>query len=165
MKIYEEIEKEGNNKEAILLDIKKSPKSGIFLNIFDKARFIELISDNLKKGEKIILKIDEDNDEYNLLKTSLPRFIIQNNIESDPIPLIDYLKKFEKSGFEISVKKEKNDYILKIKKIKDEKLDLRLKLDTDRTIDLKLLNSDRDKKDKVFFGVRSYYYVKKTENE
>jgi hypothetical protein len=164
MKIHYEIEKEEKDREKFFLEIKKNPKSSMFLDIFDKAHLIEAIADNLKIGEKVILKIDEESEDYpQILKNSPPRFIIQKSVEGEYISLNDYFGKFDKKGFELLLKKEKNDYILEIKKLKEEKLDLKLKLDRDKTIDLRLLSQDKTRKDKVYFGVKSYYYVRKEE--
>jgi len=158
------MEKEQKNKENILAQIRKNPKSSVFIDLFDKAGIIGEIANSLKIGEKIIFKIDEESDDYpNILKDSPPRLIIQNDVEEEKIPLADYLEKLDTKGYEISLKKEKNDYFLSIKKTKEEKLDLKLKIDRDRTIDLKFLSADKSKKDKVFFGVKSYYYVRKME--
>lgn len=162
MKIHYQLEEERESKEKIISEIKNNTKKNIFLDIFDKAAFIESVANGLKKGEKIAIKIDEESDDYpNILKNSPPRLIIQEKVEGEKILLSDYLKRVNEKSFEISLNKEKNDYILYIKKTSDEKLDLKLKLDSDKTIDLSLLSSDRNKNDKTYFGVRSYYYTKK----
>lgn len=154
MKIHYQIEKEKESKEKIISEIKNNPKKNTFLLVIDKAAIIEGIYASLEKGREITIKIDEESEDYpNILKKIPPRFVLQEN---GIIDFTFYLKKF---GFDLF--KEKGEYFLKIKKKNEETIDLKLKLDTDKTVDLRLLSPDRNKNDKMFFGIRSYYYTKK----
>lgn len=158
MKIYKDLEKEKNEIDKILIDIKKNSKSNIFLDIFDKSLFIEKLYDLMQKNESITFKIDEETKDYpNFLLTNLPRFIVQT--DSEKISFEDFIKKFN----ELKLEKKGNEYFLTISK-KDDSLDLKLKIDKDKTLSLNLISEDKQKKDKVYFGVRSYFYVKKNGN-
>lgn len=158
MKIYKDLEKEQNEIDKILIDIKKNSKSNVFLDIFDKAYFIEKLYDLMQKNESIIFKIDEETKDYpNFLLTNLPRFIVQT--DSEKINFEDYIKKFN----ELKLEKKGNEYFLTISK-KNDKIDLNLKVDKDKTLSLSLISEDKSKKDKVYFGVRSYFYIKKNGN-
>lgn len=160
MKIYNDLAKENNASEKIIIEIKKNSKTNnIFLNLFDKATFIEKIYESLEKGKSFTFKIDENTSDYpNFLQNSdLPRFVIQKqNGTYELIPLQKYLEKFS----ELTLEKKGNEYFLTIKKTND-KLDLGLKLDKDKTIDLKWISEDKKKTDTIYFGIRSYYYVRK----
>lgn len=143
----------------IISEIKKTPNKNIFLEVFDKAEFIENISNSLKKGEKIRIKIDEKTKDYpNILNTDLPRFIIQKDLEKEQMSVIEHLKNME--GFIFNINKKGNDYFLEIHRTLDIKLNLKLKIDSDKTIDLNLL-TDKKGKDNIFFGIKSYYYIRK----
>jgi len=151
MKLFKEIEDEKKRFSKLLEDAKNQKFS--LINIFDKISFIESLYNSLSIGKKLTIKIDEISDDYPnfLSNNSPPRLIIQED-ENKIVPLTDYLKKFK----DLSVEKKENEYFLTITKSSQEPLDLSLKIDHDKTIDLKLLI-----KDKSLIGVKSCYYIKK----
>ena len=151
MKIYHELLKERENEE-------KTIKTNDIIHIIDKLYFIEKIHSSMKKGESKTIKIDEENNDYpNFLKTDLPRLIIQNDDEK--INFSDFIKKFN----ELKLEKKKNDYFLTIKKQNDS-LNFNVKVDKDKTIDLKFISENKNKKDNTYFGIKTYYYTKKIDN-
>ena len=156
MKIYLQLANERNNEEKILQDILKSKL--ILIDVFDKLYFVEKIHSQMKKGESKTLKIDEETKNYpNFLKTDLPRIIIQNDDEK--IPFSEFIKKFS----ELKLEKKDDEYFLTIKKQNDS-LNFNLKVDKDKTIDLKWISDNKGKKDSIYSGIKTYYYIKKNEN-
>ena len=128
------------------------------INIFDKAGFIEELWGLLETNKKVSITLDEDDSNYpNILQDKPPRFVIYD--DKNKVSLSNHFAEIRKKGFDITLDYNKNEYILTLHKNNDESLNLGLKLDRDRTIDLAFL-SDRTGKDKVFFGVKSFYNKK-----
>lgn len=140
MRIDYILKKEDYENLARLAISKKESFS--IINIFNKARFIETLWDSMILNTKVNIIIDEiSKTGYNIIDKNSMFVIKEKN-------LFDFFNSFD--GFEVKVKKEK--IILEITKVSSDKLSLCLKLDRDRTIDLKML-------DDTFSGVRSYYRI------
>lgn len=155
MKIYQQLANEKKNEEQLIIDILKNKIT--LIDVFDKLYFIEKIHFSMKKGEFKTIKIDEENKNYpNFLKNDLPRITIQN--DDQKIDFLEFIKKFS----ELKLEKKNDEYFLTIKKQNDT-LNFNLKVDKDKTIDLKWISENKTKKDNVYHGIKTYYYVKKNE--
>ena len=153
MKIYYQLAEERKNEEKIIQGILKNKIT--LLETFNKLYFVEKIHSSMKKGESKTIKIDEEKKEYpNFLKTDLPRTIIQD--DDTKIPFRDFLRKYP----EIILEKKNDEYFLKITKQNDS-LNFNLKVDKDKTIDLKWISDNKRGKDTIYHGIRTYYYIKK----
>lgn len=153
MKIYYQLINEKNNEEQIVQDLLKNKIN--LIEIFDKLYFIEKIHSLMKQEETKTIKLDEENKNYpNFLKNDLPRIIIQN--DDQKINFSDFIKKFN----ELKIEKKNDEYFLTIKKQNDI-LNFNLKVDKDKTIDLKWISDNKNKKDNIYHGIKTYYYTKK----
>lgn len=154
IKIYYDLENERKLEKEIVEAILKGKKS--LIDVFDKAYFIEKLWENATIGKPLIIKFDEEKgNNSNIMSSFKPaRMIINDN--SNIIPVQEYFKRFEKDDYNITVSFKNNEYLLTIKKTKDTKLDLKLKIDHDRTIELSKLIKDAK-------GIRTYYLIRKDE--
>jgi len=154
MKIHYDMLKETKEQDRIVQDILKGKRS--LADVFDKAAFIEKIWEKAPVGKALTVKLDDEKKNYPeiLLNFKPPRIIIQDNGKT--IPFEEYLKRFANDDYNMSVSFKNEEYFLTIKKTRDIKLDLKLKLDRDKTIDISKMFKD-------IKGIRTYYHVKKNE--
>jgi len=136
-----------------------------FHYVGDKSKLLEEIWRVLKLNGMAFLHIDENvrerSPDWMHLNAGTPRFVIYEN--GGLIKIGDYLNKFNRKGFEIELKKNKNRFLIFIKKTLNEKLDLKLNFDKISSMDLqKISYGDEHKKSwGVWWGTRSVFNVKR----
>lgn len=133
-----------------------------FHYIGDKAKLIEEFWRVLKPHGKAFLEVDSYKEIYpDFMQTNkeTPRFLIYDGKKL--VKLSNYLKKFQKKGFNIKLKRENNGtakYLL-IEKNMSKPLKLGLKYEDDLSFDLTTFNSEKEIFG-IWWGNRSVFKVK-----
>jgi len=133
-----------------------------FHYVGDKAKLLEEFWRVLKLQGKAFLQIDYYKKYYPdflQINKETPRFVIYEN--NKLVKLSSYLNKFRKKGFDIRLKKKKDQALrfVLIKKNKTDSLKLGLKYDDDSLFNLTKFYKEKKKK-RIWRGTRSVFKLK-----